>query len=274
MERVKRYKRIKRRNCSLKKSIEAVISFNQGLNGEIEKLEKDVKKLEAFKSSFCLADANQRLTSQLIEISRMSVNSIVISKQVDIDTESAPNDSNESDNVFLPKVVLRNFNDKTSCKGCGKQFARQGTTAHPDYYVHCIKHCAKYQKLGLISKCVTCNKLFVNVKSRSLHRCQTIQKPKWMSETMYSRCFTSAAASCNSKECPGCGKVFLNSSKTEKNGVSTVQRLSLEYVIHVIEDCDKYKDLNLIRECKICNIKFISPQSYQVHFGMLHKSNV
>ena len=45
---------------------------------------------------------------------------------------------------------------------------------------------------------------------------------------------------------------------------------TVEHHVHVVEECVKYKELNLITECEECNFKFPTPQGYHHHESMFH----
>ena len=65
----------------------------------------------------------------------------------------------------------------------------------------------------------------------------------------------------NLKKCPGCDQMFVNHCQS-----------SFEYVVHVIEECDKYKELDLITECRECNFKFPTQRVYNQHESNSHSS--
>ena len=66
------------------------------------------------------------------------------------------------------------------------------------------------------------------------------------------------------KNCPGCDQMF----QWPKANCQS----SFEYVVHVIEECAKYKELNLITECQECNFKFPTQQSYHHHESLVHST--
>lgn len=62
------------------------------------------------------------------------------------------------------------------------------------------------------------------------------------------------------KICPRCHKVVLMPTAMKSH--------SFQYIVHVIQECEEYKELNLIRECKICNYKCMNDQAYNAHESM------
>ena len=87
-------------------------------------------------------------------------------------------------------------------------------------------------------------------------------KPNWMSSTMYRNATGNVKTGLKFKNCPGCDQVF-------QIPMSRFQS-SFEYVVHVVEECVKCKELNLIKECKKCNFKFPSQQGYHRHETRFH----
>ena len=70
--------------------------------------------------------------------------------------------------------------------------------------------------------------------------------------------------SSNFKNCPGCDRMF--------PWPILKRQSSFDYLVHVIEECDKYKELNLITECKRCNFTFPTVQSCHQHESVVHSS--
>lgn len=59
--------------------------------------------------------------------------------------------------------------------------------------------------------------------------------------------------------CKGSGKLF----KARKTGIE--KHAELDYYIHCVEECDDFKKLNLIQQCKKCNKIFITRTGFSVH---------
>ena len=89
-------------------------------------------------------------------------------------------------------------------------------------------------------------------------------KPNWMSETTYSKSVGIYKSGFRLKNCPGCNQVFQTPM--------AISQSSFEYLVHVIEECVKYKELNLITECEECNLKFPTQKSYHLHESMNHST--
>ena len=94
---------------------------------------------------------------------------------------------------------------------------------------------------------------------------QKLPKPDWMTPATYANS-TTIMSSSKSKNCLGCGQVF--------RSLRAGYHLSFEYLVHVIEECVKYKELNLITECKECNLKFPTKRSYHHHETLVHSRNL
>ena len=86
-------------------------------------------------------------------------------------------------------------------------------------------------------------------------------KPDWMSPALYNNSTTMMSSS-KFKNCLGCGQVF--------RSLRAGDHFSFEYQVHVVEECVKYKELNLITECKECNFKFVTKRSYHHHETLVH----
>lgn len=72
----------------------------------------------------------------------------------------------------------RTSTGRICCKGCGKEFLKYYNVAEPDYRIHCISQCSKYQELNLIRTCNGCNKIFTNYKAMNGHHCSRKKKPR------------------------------------------------------------------------------------------------
>ena len=89
-------------------------------------------------------------------------------------------------------------------------------------------------------------------------------RPHWMSPAMYQNA-TTKIISFNFKNCPGCDQMFPVRPTIKCQS-------SFEYLVHVVEECVKYKELNLITECGECNFKFPSKKGYNIHESAFHSS--
>ena len=121
--------------------------------------------------------------------------------------------------VFIPKksMTCKEFNAKIDCKGCGIEFpatfvSGSAIFGSPEFFVHCIKECAKYRDLQLIRKCDECALLFLNTQSERKHHGEAhqkkmrIKKPDWMSDQVYR---VRSGIRCNTKvSCSACGLYF------------------------------------------------------------------
>ena len=88
------------------------------------------------------------------------------------------------------------------------------------------------------------------------------QKPDWMPPSMYEHC--TIKFSYKLTNCPGCDQEFQIPMKVHQH--------SYEYVVHVVEECAKYKELNLITECKECHFKFPTQHGYHLHESLVHST--
>ena len=173
--------------------------------------------------------------------------------------------SNLPSRVFIPYTSTNGTFVAGSCKGCKMQFKKLRNVFEPAYYTHCIMECDKYKKLNLIKECIKCEKLFLNRRSVVIHKCGSSRpaKPDWMSVSTYQKSLGHfKPESGKFTSCLGCQKEF-------HRGL-TKQKSSYQYLVHCIEDCDKYKELNLIRECNECNYKFLNSYSSSHHETRYH----
>ena len=135
----------------------------------------------------------------------------------------------------------------------------------------CSRHIRGQQKISatlqLLSStdsvtacCLINHQKGVNGQKQDAGQNEKPPKPDWMSPASYAHS-TTIKSSSKFKNCLGCGQVF-----RRMRG----DHLSFEYLVHVVEDCVKYKELNLITECKECNFKFATKRSYYLHETLGH----
>lgn len=67
--------------------------------------------------------------------------------------------------------------------------------------------------------------------------------------------------------CKGCDKGFLEYRPRGRTTTEPGNKL----LIHCIESCPDYKKLNLIRECQLCNAKFLNQNGLGTHIVRTHK---
>ena len=153
------------------------------------------------------------------------------------------------------------------CKGCNLKFTyrSQGSNDYSKYLNHCLEECLEYQKLGLIVKCVVCSRSFLDNRSLSIHLTRIHgfkSRPKWISPNIqFPKSFNTRVS------CKGCGKKF----PAKIRGKDQSRLLySLEYYIHCIKKCSKFKQLGSIATCKFCGCKFLNLQSCRTHEGRAH----
>lgn len=65
--------------------------------------------------------------------------------------------------------------------------------------------------------------------------------------------------------CEGCKRTFKGHIYGHK------VQAEFKYYVHCTEQCEQFKKLNLIRECKICNLKFLNAVSLSRHMRCVHK---
>lgn len=139
------------------------------------------------------------------------------------------------------------------CKGCQKSFRsiklpnRYDIVAEVAYYVHCIEECADYKNLGLIRSCPKCpikmlNSFGLGAHMKESHSQMFKKKPSWMLPMAYKKhCKYGFNDRVN---CKGCGKSFLAKRLPKTKGrIKPAVHYELDYVIHSIERCPKYKKL-------------------------------
>ena len=140
----------------------------------------------------------------------------------------------------------------------------------------CSRHVRGQQKISatlqLLSStdsttacCLINHQKGVNGQGQDAGKNKKPPKPDWMPSAFYANS-TTIMSSCpsKSKNCPGCDQVFQVPKLRHK--------FSFEYQVHVVEECVKYKELNLITECKECNLKFSTQQGYNMHETLAHST--
>lgn len=180
------------------------------------------------------------------------------------------------------------FRDTVKCPACGDAFAAHiadDKTYHAqEYYRHCIVECDRYKELGLIKKCSECKLLFINANSRRIHtahhnpsrrhqlRTRGLRhkpdKPSWMCTATYdyARLVTASSTATASVACAGCGKEF-KARETAK-----AKQPELAFFVHVIDQCEDYRKLQLTRDCSECNCSFHNLYAYIAHKCVREKS--
>lgn len=153
----------------------------------------------------------------------------------------------------------------TRCKGCNEQFEcrfdGKNVWSPLEFYVHCIDDCSWYKRLNLISPCRKCDQIFIDPSRLNIHLGQSHRlnnKRNWMSKSILKR---SMYRGCNSTvRCEGCGRQF---SAVRNINSAIVPRI--DFYIHCIEKCKKYRNLGKIRTCTLCPLKFINNQALSTH---------
>ena len=167
------------------------------------------------------------------------------------------------------------------CLGCSVRFAIAfDTKSLLRFNTHCIRECEKYKKLSLIVKCDNCQLLFVNKKSFSAkHRsyngkCSLMSrhqnKPDWAPKSakdwnqmhLQRRWNTSVS-------CIGCARTF----KAFKNVANYTKVKEIAYYEHCFDECEEYKELDLICSCQNCGRKFLNTSSLALHSSLSGHSN-
>lgn len=154
-----------------------------------------------------------------------------------------------------------------SCPGCNKKFAKRFYGGKHlitfEYYVHCIEKCEKYKELNLSAECFECKLKFLTTKGLQLHnvkihRSAVDYSRHWMTKEVINS--SSMGMHCNTTvNCLGCDKEF------PARRARAQIRYRRDYLVHCIEECEEYKKLGLIWNCKHCDCKFLSKQSLGNH---------
>lgn len=145
------------------------------------------------------------------------------------------------------------------CPGCHQVFEKaksiNGSYSYA-FLVHLIEECQRYKQLNLIAECNECNYKFINRTRYIMHesKCHS-NRPSWMLKSIYAR--THRQVAYKSVPCLGCGKELKKSVK------SNFYRLQ-DYT-HMMEECDGYQALNLIRQCDRCGCKFLNSKGLLRH---------
>lgn len=162
------------------------------------------------------------------------------------------------------------MNSTIECEGCHETFRahRPASSKYKNgdghYMAHVTQICPAYASLDKIAVCHDCKLIFRNRHSRgahlaSDHKTDKIPKPEWMSQGTY-QVVSHLHFDCTA-ECPGCKQHYPARFERTKGYFHP----SIEYWIHCVENCDAYKNLNLIRTCGECNCKFLSPKALGRH---------
>lgn len=94
--------------------------------------------------------------------------------------------------------------------------------------------------------------------------CVQTTKPSWMMNQCYKEC-TRPAAFDSLICCPGCKAKF-----TARMVAGGKRRPHLGFYVHCVEQCEEYKKLDLIKDCKPCKAKFLNFKSYSKHLQKHH----
>lgn len=148
-------------------------------------------------------------------------------------------------------------------RGYNRQFfASKRSVPSLEYYAHCIEECVMYKELHLIQECTTCKYKFLNAVSlarhmTTFHRGQKLTR-SWMSRSVTNQ--NSMNRSYNYKvRCLGCREEF----PAHRRGTRILPRM--DFFIHCVEECEKYQQLGLIKECLKCQCKFLTNHAFAVH---------
>jgi len=250
----------------LKEDVELLLEERDKLNQEIAVTEE-------------LNDVCRELANMLYSpdgSSNRNVSGVDLSPEIDA-TESEAELSSGSDVTTNFKAQYTVFPTKSmdshaQCPGCGQQFKAQ-LSGHqlkkePAYYEHCIKQCSEYKKLGRIVHCFECKLSFFNLMARSTHTktcSRKLIRPDWMPNELFTRSIFKEAKT--TIDCLGCQKTF-NARKIKSTTYG-----ELAYYVHCIDECEEYKKLKMIRECKPCAKKFLNARTYNNHLGKVHQTN-
>lgn len=175
---------------------------------------------------------------------------------------------------FLPPCY--GMNSVSPCPGCGLELPvairaskrSQVLIRSIAFITHCLTECSEYLSLGLHANCDICQLSFVTKKSFRRHfaKLHAIRKPSWMVQTIFKNSRCGVMSETKFSSCPGCHTKF---AKISANGKD---KLTFDYHVHCIEECEKYKELNLIAECYECKVKFLSPRCVQRHISIHHQN--
>lgn len=221
--------------------IEQIEDMNDQLEDEVTELEHQVKQLKEYRNDMAIESKSNPIEEQPV---KTAFESLVYLTTNGLMQSGMHIQSSSMDHIHIPWTVNVSPIDIVHCLGCGQAFNRLLSSEEVAYYIHCIEECSKYKDLNLIRECVACQKKFINNASMMGHVCQRPPKPDWMVPSMYAKGFRIGN---NHKKCPGCGKQF---------PVASHDRYSFNYLVHMIENCSAYRDLNLITECHECHYKF------------------
>lgn len=153
---------------------------------------------------------------------------------------------------------FRKTDSSKTCLGCRMVFPATSGRWSFEHLIHMIEDCLEYKILNLIKECHECHYKFPNKTSLHKHVTVThfpIEKSLWMTDPVYKWSRVVADGRCTPSPCRGCGKVM----KARNGSYRT------EDYVHMIEECEKYKELGLIRTCNKCDCKFIDPSSLKGH---------
>lgn len=164
---------------------------------------------------------------------------------------------------WMPQSTYKNaFRAKIGskpCPGCGKNLPLI-ESRHPsfEYLIHVVEECSPC--LNIVKECKECNFKFVSSKSLNRHltsKHSSTDKPDWMTKKIFVNSKIASRKSNISVPCQGCGREL---ERVKGNG-----SYRFEDYVHMVEECEEYKKLQLIRTCKRCKGKFISTKAYGNH---------
>ena len=97
-----------------------------------------------------------------------------------------------------------------------------------------------------------------------------LEKPTWMAHHTFVRSKQTLYNPTTTVSCPGCHQVF----KAKRSDSLNKTLYEPAYYVHCVKECERFKDLNLIRKCKLCPQIFINPLSYKLHVSRSHAQNL
>lgn len=139
------------------------------------------------------------------------------------------------------------------CPGCKKLLP-----SSYEFLIHAVEDCSS--SIHLVKECSECKCKFPNVSSYYRHYFRRhgyeMQKPKWMTKGTFRHSkVVSKSSQTTPIPCHGCGQELQMKST----------RYRTEDYVHMIEECEKYQQLELIRTCKTCKCKFINQNAIGTH---------
>lgn len=248
---------------TLRQCLHDQLQLNESIREDIKNINVTISKLERFKSQLqieidtTMGDNEGKIQTDLKCLTQDSGMAKSFENGIGLLNDSLSKVSIPLEPCYGKLAIVH-------CKGCGMKFKKYHQTFEPAYYIHCTVECEKYKELNLIEQCFECKRMFINGISKDRHICGMIKptKPNWMSKSLYYKSLFRYKPKSNSFiKCPGCRKKFSLGK--------SYQRLSFQYLVHCIEECDKYKQLNLLQECFKCEGMFLNR-----HFKNMHKCEI